>query len=345
MAETSIEWTRPPGFRGASWNPTKGCRRKSRGCEHCYAEQMAGRIVAMGGPAAAKYRLVVKHDESGKPQRRWNGKVIEDAEALAIPLRTKAPTCFFVDSMSDLFDPGVSDGYIAAVFGVMAACPQHRFIVLTKSADRMVAWHEWVHEFGALRSDTLRKLQTYAIHFGAPFEKRADVHAGGVDWPLPNVMQGVSVEDQESADERVPQLLKVPAAVRLLSCEPLLERVDLSPFMPLKLQPGHVWQDCVCEEIDPSDRPCIVCEAQTGIDWCIVGGESGRNARPFDLQWAREIIAQCRRASVPVFVKQIGKVVVGFDGNEYQRRDKGGDPEGWAEELRVREYPAACSSE
>src|SRR6185312_13309970 len=125
MATTSIEWTHPPGFRGAAWNPTKGCRRKSPGCLNCYAERMAFRIVNMGGPAAEKYRLTVKHDEDGKPRPRWSGKIVEDVEALSIPLRTKAPTCFFVDSMSDLFDEGVSDEHIAAVFGVMAACPHH----------------------------------------------------------------------------------------------------------------------------------------------------------------------------------------------------------------------------
>jgi protein gp37 len=123
-------------------------------------------------------------------------------------------------------------------------------------------------------------------------------------WPLPNVWKGVTAENQHWADARIPVLLDTPAAVRFVSVEPCLGPVDLDGFLPLRLLGRHDWRGCVCEEIDPADRPCIVCEARGGLDWVIVGGESGPKRRPFDVAWARSIAAQCKAAGVTCFAKQ-----------------------------------------
>lgn len=159
-------------------------------------------------------------------------------------------------------------------------------------------------------------------------------------WPLPNVWLGVSVEDQKRADERIPVLLEIPAAVRYLSLEPLLGPVDVAPYLE------GAW----CADADP-DSPGRECP---GIDWCIVGGESGRAARPCDVAWIRSIRDQCKAADVPVFVKQLGANAIdsgrprswaNVTGPESHYQGiptgdpKGGDPDEWPEDLRVREIP------
>jgi hypothetical protein len=166
-------------------------------------------------------------------------------------------------------------------------------------------------------------------------------------WPLPNVWLGTSVEDQAAADERIPHLLRCPAAVRFLSCEPLLSRVEI---------PEVSWQVCRCGSAQSHAGACRACKSRVSkraIHWVIVGGESGPRARPCDIHWIRMIGHQCRRAGVPLFVKQIGADPVVKVGNHcrvesmrgvasYERRitdRKGSDPSEWPEDLRVREFP------
>jgi len=320
---TSIEWTRPPGYRGATWNPTIGCRRVSPGCGGkrgeggCYAEKMAGRIVRMGGPAAERYRLVVKHDEAGKPLGQWNGRFLELLEALHIPARVRKPTAWFVDSMSDLFGEGVSFEFIDRVFGVMAACqwlgpdamPGHIFQVLTKRAERLAeylstdrreAWARWgVYYCGAIDPD--------GIFDQIAFGPRA----------LPNVWLGVSVERQKEAEERIPLLLRAAAAVRFLSVEPMLERVNVSRYLPAwfcdacgHFMLGRGDDGCAVDEgeAEPCCSKCSSLKVRSvGVDWVIVGGESGGGARAFDVGGALDIRRQCRDADVAYFFKQAGK--------------------------------------
>ena len=152
-------------------------------------------------------------------------------------------------------------------------------------------------------------------------------------FPLPNVWLGVSVENQRAADERIPELLNTPAAVRWLSCEPLLEHVDLRLDEESLCGPGP----------DDSRR------TRTGLRWVVVGGESGSGARPTDIDWIRGIVQQCQGARVPVFVKQLGARPVGLPPPESWRglarpdgrlRDRaGGNPAEWPASLRVRQYP------
>lgn len=349
-SDTSIEWTRPPGYRGGTWNPTIGCQRVSPGCGGargvggCYAEKMAARIVRMGGPAADRYRLVVKHDDAGKPLPQWNGVFLEQPEQLVIPLRGDTPTAWFVDSMSDLFGKGVSNEFIAAVFGVASLARQSIFQILTKRAERLPEWFAWVDsqvdgdgEWGVIQRcladavgpETIEKF----IVAGQTFPEEEQ-------WPLPNVWLGVSTERQQEFDERHRHLLRVPAAVRFLSLEPLLEGVDL-----------ELHEIDIALECGPTD------EVKGRIDWVIVGGESGGGARQFHTAWAHSIIAQCAGAGVACFIKQLGKNpvdmaaqpvadaaelarAVAAGGHRLKLRSpKGGDMSEWPRELRVREFP------
>jgi protein gp37 len=141
----------------------------------------------------------------------------------------------------------------------------------------------------------------------------------GVGWPMKNLWLGVSVEDQKTADERIPLLLQTPAAVRWVSYEPALGPVDFGRYLP---SDGY-GQSCAGEP----------------INWVVAGGESGPGARPFRTEWARDVIAQCKAAGVPCFVKQLGAHVI-QDGERRIKQDKkGGDMHEWPHDLRVREYP------
>jgi protein gp37 len=254
MSKTSIEWVRnPDGSKGETWNPTTGCSKISPGCKHCYAETMAKRLQAMG---QANYR---------------DGfKVTLQPHMLSIPLRRRKPTMYFVNSISDLFHDSVPDDYIAAVFGVMAACPQHTFQVLTKRPERMREW------FAACARDYLDA--RFRCILDADILLDSDIEAGSGPWPLPNVWLGVSVENRKHGLPRIDVLRDIPAAVRFLSVEPLLE--DL----------GHV--------------------DLSGVDWVIVGGESGRGARPMQPDWVRNIRDQVLALRAPhgptFFFKQWG---------------------------------------
>ncbi len=125
---TSIEWTRPPGYKGEAWNPTTGCSHVSSGCDNCYAARQAHR-----GLCEAHVGLTVMGEQgplAGRPI--FNGKVKLHGDRLDIPLRWRDPRCVFVDSMSDLFHEAVPFDFIDQVFAVMALTPKHRYIILTK---------------------------------------------------------------------------------------------------------------------------------------------------------------------------------------------------------------------
>jgi protein gp37 len=279
VGETEISWTHRPGTVGRSWNPVQGCRRISPGCEHCYAERMASRFAESGW----------SHGLINLRTRRWSGNARVATHKITEPLHWRKPATVFVNSMSDLFYEGFSFEEIAAVFGVMAATPQHTYQVLTKRAARMREWFEWIasmhfpvpgkpfdtgnHARQMIQREAMRATREIA---GDGFPVITDW-----SWPLPNVWIGVSVEDQQRADERIPELVRTPAAVRFLSCEPLLEQVTL-PIV-------HVFGN--------APRP-------PGIDWVICGCESGPGARPCEVAWLRVLRNQCKGADVPFFLKQ-----------------------------------------
>lgn len=283
MADNSrIEWT------DATWNPTTGCTKVSPGCDHCYAETLFNRF---HGPGAFDTVTL-------RPER------------LDQPLRWRKPRRVFVNSMSDLFHDNVPDGYIAWVFYVMEQCPQHTFQVLTKRHARMRSFMKrWTDRTGDRDADKPSGMppmprgpqairETYTSgrallfadmleQWGEPPDGAAyplyDWMEGPRFWPAPafNIWLGVSVENQQWADTRIPALLDTPAAVRFLSCEPLLGPVDLASS-------GYLSPD----------------EFARGIGWVIVGAESGRGARPMNEQWARTIKDQCQATDTAFFLKQ-----------------------------------------
>lgn len=298
---TGIEWT------GRTWNCVRGCSRISPGCKHCYAEVQAARIVRMGKGKPTPYDGLVKLVGG---EARWTGKVVLDPVKLAAPLSWRAPQTVFVNSMSDLFHEVLSNEQIAAVFGVMAATPQHTYQVLTKRAKRMRAWFAWLHDGhvphpGKPYNSGRHRREVILRAAMAEMESVIETFPNWTkdEWPLRNVHLGVSVENQAAADERIPELLATPAAVRLLSCEPLLESLDLTDCL-------GVWTHCPdCGRgvsID-EDGCCATCGRDAyhyGVDWVIAGCESGAGARRCDVAWLRSLRDQCRAASVPYFLKQ-----------------------------------------
>jgi protein gp37 len=308
-----IAWT------DATWNPIRGCSRVSSGCINCYAEAQAARFCCEGMPF---YDLIRKG--------RWTGVVRFIAEHLADPLHWRTPRRVFVNSMSDLFHPSVTNEQIAAIYGVMSACQQHTFQLLTKRPERAVEWYEWAEGQDA-EVGPLRAMQEAICCIGAPLPGNWDREEGPPIpdvWPLPNLHLLVSCEDHTAAAERIPLLMKCPSAARGVSLEPLLGPIDLTHFVRDQLLPGNTWADCLCDEIDPSDRPCPPCYAQQGIDWVIVGCESGQHRRPCNTDWVISIVRQCREAGVACFVKQLD-----FGGKVSK------NPEDWPEALRVRMFP------
>ena len=280
--KTKIEWA------DATWNPIAGCSVVSPGCTNCYAMRLAGG------------RLKHHPSRAGltTPSRAgpvWNGEVRFNEKWLDQPLRWRRPRRIFVCAHGDLFHEDVPDEWINRVFSVMALAPQHRFQVLTKRADRM---------------------QRYFAAGEYPVVRRW----GAAPFPLPNVWLGVSVEDQERADERIPYLLETQAAVRFLSVEPLLSPITLD-CMALShwpsnygIIPGYAgtynallgsWWPLEGGDFEKEFRGRL--EELPKLDWVIAGGESGPHARPIHRDWARSIRDQCVAAGVPFFWKQWGE--------------------------------------
>lgn len=273
---SKIQWTEE------SWNPIAGCSKVSPGCANCYAERMSGRLQGLA------IKKINDNEPPGSNEKyigtvrdgKWTGTIQLDFKSLDKPKKWRKPKMIFVCSMSDLFHEDVPSDVIDKVFETMEDCSQHTFQVLTKRPQRMASYTR----------DRLQRLMRWA----------------------PNVWLGTSVEDQERADERIPRLAHCPAALRFLSCEPLLGALNLKPFLDARI-----------------------------VDWVIVGGESGLplRSRPSNLEWYADIIAQCRRAKVPVFVKQLGTLPHLKGERWHHSFDHGGDPEDWPRLLRVREMP------
>ena len=288
---TEIAWT------DRVWNPVVGCTRVSAGCDHCYAFALHDkRHVAWKrgrwDAAPAQY-----HEPFSRVQ------LLPDR--LTDPLRWRKPARIFVNSMSDLFHPDVPDEFIDRVFAVMALSPQHTFQVLTKRPERM---REYL-------SDTLRAYEPGAWHVTAGLIRQAAQSLTGT-WqvfpePLPNVWLGTSAEDQKRADERIPELLACPAAVRFVSLEPLLGAVDLTR---VNLGNGDTG-DCLNHRATDIWTGAGDTSRNWGkIHWVIVGGESGPGARPCDIAWIRSVVQQCQAAGVAVFVKQDSGSKPGLQG-------------------------------
>lgn len=251
MAKSKIEWTEK------TWNPIVGCSKVSPGCEHCYALRMAHRLSSNPNRhIRAKYRGTTKVMQNGKIN--WTGQInTSDALYMKFPGPDK-PTRYFVNSMSDLFHPNVPFTLIDSIYEVMGFHTWHTFQILTKHPERALEYYKWTNIFNAWGN-----------------------------WN--HIWLGTSVEDQKRADERIPTLLQIPATVRWISAEPLLEQVHLN--------------------LDIGDLMSVVDDlTRNRIDWVVVGGESGPKARPMHPDWVRSIRDQCKAGGVPFFFKQWGGV-------------------------------------
>lgn len=306
--KTKIEWT------DATWNIITGCSIASPGCTNCYAMKLAG-----SGRAISQHPSRVGLTKPSKAGPVWTGEVRFNEAWLEQPLHWKRPRKIFVCAHGDLFHEDVPDEWIDRVFAVMALCPQHQFQVLTKRSARM---RKYVKKSCGRIADTIIKFRRERGD-NDPIVPLPHIRPGATWWPLPNVWLGVSVEDQARADERIPDLLATPAAIRWLSCEPLLGRVDLTriAYPDIKYETGIHYADCLrggmwaAKHLGFFGRPAQPDEEQgnfvnhsdlESIDWIVVGGESGPGARPMHPDWARSLRDQCAEAGVAFNMKQWG---------------------------------------
>ena len=277
MANNSnIEWT------DATWNTLYGCSAVSPGCLNCYAAKDSIRW----STANKLFSGLAEITPSGSPrwlQENGQAKIKTAPHRIEIPLGIRKPKKIFVNSMSDTFHEQVSDDFIDKLFAVMALCPQHTFQVLTKRPERMREY------FSKLT------LRNELIGIEAELMGGLDRHTENLEqrwqFPLPNVWLGVSCENQQTADERIPLLLSTPAAVRWISAEPLLGPIDLNRHY-LAIKPDQI--------INSENMP------RGGTHWVVCGGESGINCRPMNIEWARSLRDQCNFSRVPFFMKQFG---------------------------------------
>jgi protein gp37 len=279
--DSAISWC------DSTWQVVAGCTPVSDGCRSCYSAKLCATRLShfpwARGLAETKNiaRIsTITNQVTIETKHEWTGEVLCREDQLNVPLRWKAPKRIFVGDRGDLFHEKVSFEFIAAVFGVMSACPQHTFMILTKRPEKMREWMQWDH---------------------------------GPQWPLPNVWLGTSVSTQRDADKFIPELFQCHAALRFVSVEPMLEAIDLRPYL-----------------YDP-----MVHNVVAGLDWVICGGESGQKARHMQLQWALEVRDRCRSAGVPFFFKQYGASLA----KQLSLKDREGrDPAEWVSELK-QEFP------
>lgn len=281
-----IEWVaelaRQRGMAPKSWNPVIGCSRASEGCRNCYAAGIAHRF---GHHGFGVYAGMTERDQDGTP--RFNGKIDFSEKRLMEPLRWRNPAVVFAGDMADLFHDNVTDAMLDRIFAVMAQRADCLFLVLTKRPERM---REYLND-----AVTPIRIASASVDI-AVGDMRWSNPCGTEDWwPLPNVWLGVTAEDQQTANARIPHLLATPAAKRFLSVEPMLSNVDLVPWLFVPDPHGA-----------PADLIPRMGNYDPALDWVICGGESGPGARPMHPDWARALRDQCTAAGVPFFMKQIG---------------------------------------
>lgn len=264
-----------------SWSPWIGCSKVSPGCAHCYAEELMDHRYGRAKWGKDGTRSVTS-DSYWRQPLRWN----REAMAAGERHRVFPSLCDPFEDRPELVEPR------ARFFDLICRTPNLDWLVLTK------------------RPENALRLMV-----------QAGLYATENPWlpsPQPNLWIGVSVEDQQRADERIPILNEIPTRVRFISFEPLLGPIETQP------DPHNLYG---------------------GIHWAIIGGESGKGARPCDLVWIRSLRDQCSDASVACFIKQMGsRWIMDFDPPDKPvigtwKDPKGGDPDEWPADLRVREFP------
>lgn len=326
MSESSeIGWT------DATWPIVAGCEYASPGCSNCWAVRDSWRLAHNPNPRVhTAYFGTVDKTPDGKLV--WSGIIRPLWNRLNWPLKWTKPRRIFVCSQADLFHPKVRFNFIAAVFGIAAMCPQHTMQMLTKHPGRARMFFTWLtQQQGGPLATCLWEARS-AVG-GALASLNEPFPDDPPPWPLENVWLGATVEDQRRADERINELLTTPAAKRWLSVEPMLEAINVSPWLT-PCGPGIVPPD-------PHGR-------DQGIDWVVCGGESAQTratTRPFDLAWARDLRDQCKAAGVPFFMKQLGTKPRdrGLEWGSLpgkSSRYKWHEMQHWPEDLQIQEFPA-----
>lgn len=282
-----------------TFNPWRGCTKVSAGCANCYAETLSKRNPKTLGIWGDDGTRVIAAESYWRQPIAWNRKAEKAGERHRV----------FCASLADVFEdrPELHEPR-KRLIELFYVTPHLDWLLLTKRPE-----------------NALRLL----------YEDGLYAHPNPtLPCPQPNVWIGTSVENQQAADERIPHLLNTPAAVRFLSCEPLLGPLNLSAYFggPYVALPGDV--------IEPNYN--------FGVHWVIVGGESGHGARPMAIHWARDIVQQCGKANIPVFMKQLGSKPMALGGSWPDdlhvvdvklNSKKGGDMAEWPADLRVRQMP------
>jgi len=309
---TKIQWA------DHTFNPWIGCAKVSPGCAHCYAETLMdtrwGKVKwGKGQPrlrtSAVNWKQPLKWNKNplcvdcGTPFRDTGVAIDCECGQIGAIGKVRRPRVF-CSSLADWLDDEVPIEWLAELLRLIHDTPNLDWLLLTK---RLENWDK-----------RMREVRNYGLHPAGEFSVNAPAGALAAMWlqgnSPANVWLGTSVEDQQRADERIPKLLRIPARVRFLSVEPLLGPVTIAQHPPSVAAPG--------------------------LDWAIIGGESGQVARPCDVSWVRSLVEQCRAAGVAPFVKQLGSVSKSHGFDNHHADKKGGNPEEWSADLRLREFPA-----
>ena len=332
MQKTSIEWSDYSAnlirYRDSEGHVAWACAKVSPGCANCYSEAIARRYKRGGPFTLAQVRTMKPYFDEYEAKKILGSKKI-------------AGKRMFVGDMTDVFGEWVPDELLDRMFAVFALRLDVTFQILTKRPERMREYMASFYREGGRLEQMMHDPELWPKDFDSDTYERLSCLA-----VLPNVWLGVSMEDQQRANERITHLLQTPAAVRFLSCEPLLWPVNLEPFF--QYEPFHENYKMTFGSGD-----------FRGIDWVIAGGESGPGARPCNVSWIRDIVKQCKDAAVPCFVKQVGSkicenasdgpavrswgdAIVQKNGDFVQihlKDRKGGDLNEFPDDLKVREYP------
>lgn len=330
MTATLINWA------DLVWNFLIGCDRCSAGCDACYAIMDAWMRAENPDPkiAAANAGLTYRNEETGRPD--WTGDVRFLPERLDKPLRTINGQRWFVNSKSDLFHARVKAEWIAQALAIMAACPRHTFLTLTKRHSRMRS---------LMTSPAFRRLyeDAYAeLAASLPPRRRHEPLPADPPWPIPGLHLGVSAEDQDTAELRIPDLLRCrdAAGVLWVSVEPQITLVDLRH---LRVRGGAVMDALAGTMIGPIGD---VVPAPGVVRWVVDGGESGpikataarTAARRAELEWFEAMRDDCAATGTAYWLKQLGTQAA----RELGVRGPGSELADLPADLAIRELPRAA---